>query len=211
MKHMGEVEMDIYLKSGKEEIRLPVIPGSYELQTKYNHSSAQIVTFGEASVKGTRGLDSFSISSFFPGSRVHGGYKTKGEFRSPLELVNKIKKWADRKSVVRVIITGTNVNEEFLITDFSHGESDATGDVNYSISFSQYRLPKVTESGTKNALKKRSEKKLTQTVYTVRSGETLKSIAKKFFGSSDKFRTLAKLNHISAPYKVKSGQVILLR
>lgn len=203
--------MDIYLKSGSDEIRLPVLPASYEVSAKYNHSGAEIVTFGEMSIKGTKGLDSFSLSSFFPGSNIHGGYKTRGGWKSPLVLTNKIKSWADGKKVVRVIITGTNVNEEFLITDFSHGESGAAGDVDYSISFMQYRRPTVAESGTKKALKKRRGKELTQTTYTVRKNDTLKSIAKKFLGSSAKFLTLAKLNHIPAPYKINIGQELLLK
>lgn len=203
--------MDIYLKCSKDEIRIPVLPSSYELVAKYNHASAEVVSFGEMSIKGTKGLDSFALSSFFPGSAVHGGYKSKGEFHSPLVLTNKIKSWADKKSVVRVIITGTNVNEEFLISDFSFGESDFTGDVNYSISFTQYRRPTVSESGTKKALKSRTKKGLTQSTYTVKSKDTLKSIAKKFFGKSSKYTTLAKLNHIASPYKIRVGQVILLK
>lgn len=203
--------MDIYLKCGNDEIRLPVLPAGYEVNSKYNHSSAQVVTFGEMAIKGTKGLDSFSLSSFFPGSNIHGGYKTRGGWKSPLVLTNKIKGWADKKKVVRVIITETNVNEEFLITDFTHGESGANGDVDYSISFMQYRRPTVVESGTKSTLKKRSKKELMQATYTVKKNDTLRSIAKKFFGSSAKFKTLAKLNHISAPYKINIGQELLLK
>lgn len=44
--------------------------------------------------------------------------------------------------------------------------------------------------------------------YTIKSGDTLGSISKKFFGTTTKWKEIAKANNISDPGKIKVGQMI---
>lgn len=44
--------------------------------------------------------------------------------------------------------------------------------------------------------------------YTVRKGDTLYSIAKKFYGDADRWKVIAKANDIKDPRKLKVGKVI---
>ena len=205
--------MDIYLKFSDTEIKLPVLAQSYEISTKQNNETVEIVSFGELLLKGNKGLKAISFSSFFPASSVHGGYQARARFQEPFTLVNRIVTRKDKKQTVRLIITETNINDEFLIDEFSYGQSDATGDVNYTISMTQYPRPKVTLSanGKKTLSQSRAKKTTESRTYTVGKNDTLKKIAKKFFGSSAKFKRLADLNHIAAPYKVTPGTVILIK
>lgn len=204
--------MQMILKQEKDTLKIPVLPPSWELLTGQDHKTVDIVTLGEILLKGTKKLDEISFSSFFPGSPVHGGYEVQAGFKEPLTLINKIKGWEKNKKAVRFIITETNVNAEFLITSFSFGQNDATGDYNYSICFKEYPRPEITFSsdGVTSLSSQRATKEIDKT-YTVKKGDTLKSIAKKKLGSSSKFKTLANINHISSPYKVTVGQVILLK
>lgn len=205
--------MDIYLKFSDLEIKIPVLPESFEISTKQNNETVQIVAFGDLLLKGGRGLKSLSFSSFFPASAAHAGYTVQAKFKEPFALCNAIEKRKDSRQTVRLIITETNINAEFLIDEFSYGQEDATGDVGYTISMTEYPRPKVTvtKNGQKALSRQRGQKTTEATTYTVRQGDTLKSIAKKFFGSSKKFTTLALLNHIEPPYKVTEGTVILIR
>lgn len=204
--------MDIYLKFDKTEIKFPVLPSSFEMSTKQNNTVVNVVTAGEINLTGKRGLKSISFSSFFPASSVHGGYKTRAKFAEPYALCNKIEKAKDTSKICRLLITETNINGEFLIDEFKYGINDGSGDIEFSISFSEYVRPKVTLkiSGVTTLASNRTYKAAAKT-YTVKSGDTLKSIAKKQLGSSKKFTKIAALNHIAAPYKIKSGQVLVLQ
>jgi hypothetical protein len=204
--------MDIYLICNRKTIRLPVLPSSFSIETKQNNQSVNIVHIGDINLIGNRGLKSLAFSSFFPLHEGKHGYQRHGKHREAYELTNTIEKWKDDGKVVRVLITGTNINSEYLIDDFSYGVEDGSGDVEYSITFSEYVRPKVNvRNGKKSALysNTRSTKEAPKT-YTVKSGDTLKSIAKKQLGSSKKFVAIAEINKIAAPYKIKAGQVLLL-
>ena len=82
-----------------------------------------------------------------------------------------------------------------IITSFQFGEDDGTSDITYSITMKDYRPPKYTETveggpGTcKNGEKKpekensRSDNKPKKKIHTVKGNDTLRSIAKKYYGS----------------------------
>lgn len=203
----------IHLIHEKTTIILPVTPESYSISSSQNHQTVNVIALGDLNLMGNKGLRELSFSSFFPFSKVHGGYTAQDAFKNPFTLCKTIQSWKDRKKIVRVVITGTNINTEFLIKDFSYSQSDGSGDVYYSLAFSEYVRPKVTiKTGTVVSLaKNRSTKKAKTKTYKVKKGDTLKSIAKAKLGSSAKFKELAKLNKISSPYKLKVGQVIKIK
>lgn len=205
--------MKIHLMRDKKVLTLPVTPESYSLSTSQNNQTVNIVSLGDINLMGNKGLKELSFSSFFPGEKIHGGYQAQAAFRSPFVLCNTILNWKNNKQIIRVIITGTNINTEFLINEFSYEQKDATGDVYYSIALSEYVRPKVTlKIGNVVSLAKNRSKKLNEVqFYTVKKGDTLKKIAKAKLGSSKKFKKLAQLNLISAPYKLTAGQVIKIK
>lgn len=201
--------MDIYI----DDWRLPVLPDSYTITTGQNNQTVDAVALGAINLKGKRRLNEITFSSFFPLHEGRQGYQRHGSHREAFALCNKFLKKKDDSAVVRLIITETNINGEFLIDEFSFGQQDGSGDVYYTMKLSEYVRPKVAvKNGGKSALyeNSRDQKETATETYTVKHGDTLKSIAKAKLGSSDKFTELAALNHISAPYEVKSGQVILL-
>lgn len=205
--------MEIYLICEEKTLRLPVLPAQFSVVTKQNNKNVNIVNIGDISLIGNRGLKGLSFSSFFPLLEGRHGYERHGRHREAYSLTNKIESWKDKGKIVRVLITGTNINAEYLIDEFSYGVSDGSGDVEYSISFSEYVRPKVSViNGKKSALYSQSRAQKTAPLsYTVRNGDTLKSIAKKQLGSSAKFTAIASLNKIAPPYKVSAGQVLILK
>ena len=42
--------------------------------------------------------------------------------------------------------------------------------------------------------------------YTIKKGDTLGKIAKRFYGNSSKYKIIAEVNNISNPDKIKVGQ-----
>lgn len=172
--------MEIWLKCGKEEIQLPILPPTFEVSLDTGHGSITVHTFGEVLLLGKRGLKTLELSSFFPGQEYNFAQYKKD--RAPIKYVNKINGWLEK--VIRVIITGSNVNRRFVITAFKYSE-DSTVDVNYTLSLKEYRMPTLKS--------KRSQKDKDKT-YTVKKGDTLKSIAKKMTGSSKNASNIYKKN-----------------
>lgn len=205
--------MEIYLSAEKKTIRIPVLPDGFEIQTKQNNQTVNITKIGDINLSGNRGLKGIAFSSFFPLYEGKHGYERHGSHKEPYVLVNTIEKWKDKSQPVRLIITQSNVNAEFLIDEFSYGPKDGSGDIEYTINLSEYIRPKVSvKNGKKSALYSSSRStKAVPVTYTVRKGDTLKSIAKKQLGSSKKFTEIASKNHIAAPYKVEAGTVLLLK
>ena len=204
--------MQMILKADKESLKIPVLPDSWDIITGQNHQTVDVVTFGEVLLKGKRKLDEISFSSFFPYSKNNGSYEVQAAFKEPLTLINKISGWKEKGKVVRLIITETNINKEFLITGFDWGQHAGSGDYYYTLSLKEYTRPKIyySSDGVTSLSKARQEKEAPKT-YTVKKKDTLKKIAKKQLGSSKKFKDLAKLNFIPSPYKVKEGQVLILK
>ncbi|MBR3552989.1 MAG: LysM peptidoglycan-binding domain-containing protein [Clostridia bacterium] len=199
--------MDIYI----DDLRLPVLPASYTVTDKQNNKRETVVQAGELNLFGTRGLRELGFSSFFPFSSEAGGYTRHGSHREPFALVNKIVKKKE-SGPVRVIITETNINEEFLIEDFKFEQNDATGDVSYEISFSEYVRPRVAvKNGSESALYESRQTRTTAAdTYTVRPGDTIKSVAKSQTGKAANWEQIATLNHLKAPYTITSGQVLIV-
>ncbi len=203
----------IHLVQEKTVFILPVTPESYSISSSQNNQTVNIVSLGDLNLMGNKGLKELSFSSFFPASNIHGGYKTQAAFKNPFTLCKTIQNWKDGKKIVRAVITGTNINTEFLIKDFSFEQKDGSEDVYYTLALTEYVRPKVKiKTGAVVSLaKNRSTKTNNTRLYTVKKGDTLKKIAKAKLGSSAKFKELAKLNSISSPYKLKAGQVIKIK
>lgn len=205
--------MKIHLMQEKTVLTLPVTPESYNVSTSQNNQTVNIISLGDLNLMGNKGLKELSFSSFFPANKVHGGYAAQAAFKEPFSLCNRLINWKNGKKIVRVIITGTNINTEYLINEFSYEQKDATGDIYYSIALSEYVRPKVTlkVGNVVTLASNRGKKESGEQFYTVKKGDTLKSIAKAKLGSSSKFKKLAQLNLIDAPYKLTPGQVIKIK
>lgn len=181
--------MQIWLKSGRSTVRLPVLPGAYEVTDKQNNTVLNVVDLGEISIFGKRGLQEVKFSCFFP---AH--YDTYCEFtniRKPSYYVKKIQGMKE-SGPIKLIITGANLKTQYTIESFTWGESDGTGDINYSIDFKEYRFPNIPKSkvvkkapaAPKAAQRPAPAKKAART-YTVKKGDCLCAIAKRLTGSSN--------------------------
>ena len=102
-------------------------------------------------------------------------------------------KLAGKGTVLRLMVTETNINIDVTISDFECTDYGGYGNKKYSLEFVQYRSLKVY---TTDELKivKFVKKTVTRPAaaapknkgsYTVKSGDNLWSIARKFYGAPD--------------------------
>ena len=128
--------MEIWLK-GSKAVQIPVLPPEYSVTSKQNNVTVNVITKGEVTLKGKRGLQEISFSSFFP-KRYDSAYCSVRNLKSPTEYVRTIEKMK-REGTVKLIITGTPINYRVTIESFEWGENDGTGDISYTLTFKEYR------------------------------------------------------------------------
>ena len=192
--------MQIWLKQGNIKFRFAVIPSEYEVTSESNNTQVNINSLGEINLLGKRKLKNVSFSSFFPYQPYSFCQHTA--FPSPkgsVELIEKMK----NNGVVRLTMTGTQINMDCTIESFVYGENDGTKDINFTLDFKEYskgktKTKKKKETVSKKKVKQvstsRQAKKVKSTTYTVKKGDSLTKIAKKITGSSANWKAIYNQN-----------------
>lgn len=209
------MEFWLISESENERLRLPVPPSEFELNTGFNNTTVNINDAGEINLIGNKKLDSINLSSFFP-NQVYS-FCDYYDFPKPYECVNLIKKWQFSKKPIRLIITETDINHTVTIEDFSHKEKDGTRDVYFSLTLKEFRYLKVQSQEkqentqkTTEGLKERPDNRVTPKEHTVKQGETLAFISKKYYNTTSKWTDIKKINAIKDEKKLRIGQVLKL-
>lgn len=217
--------MEIWLKQGKEELQFPVLVSNFEITSPQNNQTVITNALGEINIKGTRGLRTLSLSSFFPRPKNNYGndiVEYTG-FEKPYTYVKKIERWKRKKGVpCKCILTGV-LNMWCLIENFVYGEQDGTGDVYFTIELKEYiKLKPVKNKTKKKKLNKkqtkikqpetkRQTKEIKTTTYRVKKGDTLAKIAKKCTGDSNNLLAIANQNNIENPNRIDMGQELVIK
>ncbi len=209
--------MEIWLKQGTEELRLPVLPSNYSFLQSNKNTTVDIANFGEVTIIGQKALASTSISSFFP-NKNYSFVANKNDLKAKT-CVNLIKSWMDNP--IRLIITGTNVNILMTIESFNYSEQDATGDIYYTLDLKEYRIPKLTVQSNiilnnkstkieKSQIIRESKLVKTMTVI-VKEGDTLMGIAKKITGNEANYIAIMNQNKIMNAKNLRVGQKLVIK
>ena len=207
---------EIWFKTKDKAIRLPIIPSEFERVIPANYETNNVIGLGDIATFGGNGLAQLSLSSFFPNHEY--SFNAYSNVPKPYDMVSHFKDWKNKGTVVRVILTGTDVNQEMYITNFSYGERDGTGDVYYTIDLLEYRpitIPVINENNSSNTQNtsrptennSSNANTSTQKTHKVKKGDCLWDIAKKYLGkgsdypkikeaNKSKYKSLAKNNII---------------
>lgn len=184
-------DIQVYLEEANnksKKIQLPVVPASFIIDDGQNNVVVNITSLGDANLPGKKSLRELTLSSFFPNQDY--GFLVCKRKKNPYSYIDWLRKRKNNGTIMRVIITGADINFTCLIEKLEYGEDDASGDVNYTIELKEYVTLKSSESKkTSSRLSKDPPK-----TYTVKKGDTLKKIAKKYLGSASKSKSLYKKN-----------------
>ena len=205
--------MEMYLKKDDKDIfRFPILPAAINVQDYAIINDSNITGLGDVTVFGGKGLRTIEISSFFPNPKKKYYFVSYTDYPKQYDCVNKIKKWMDKGEVLRFIVTGTEINFQVRITDFEYSEQDGTRDVYFTINLKEYRKIKIssttpkkkkTDNKTRTDTKETSSK-TKQKTYTVKSGDTLYDIAKKYYGKGSDYKKIIEKNKSKYPSLAKS-------
>ncbi len=216
-------------------VQFPVAPS--ELSTKINgrNETTVLMNEGEVNIIKKTGLTDIEFEVLLPNFKYPFSVYPSG-FQPATFYLDKLKKLKNSDKPFEFIVNRMMPNGNLLfdtnmivtLEDYEILESAENGfDVNVRIQLKQYRdygnkkinlkaatMPNSSTSKTATKAvveqKRPTTGKETPKTHTVKSGETLWVIAKKYLGDGSKYNELAKINNISNPNTIKAGQVIKL-
>lgn len=234
----GLTEFDLLEDLGSAGLRLPVAPmDRFNRTLAAGFTSANVVNLGEViSHQGAR-LSTVTFQSILPDYDHFEGDSVilpvwahqptnQFPFEDPRVISNMLYRMTKLGVVFRLLITRPNatggpitsnrdvdINMFAVIDNYEDWEEDGS-DVWYNISFKQWRpvnVKKVTRSSTtgtaRTTVTRPGQAKIPAT-YKIVKGDTLPSIALRFFKDSRRWRDIAALNGILHPNNIKVGQIL---
>mgnify|MGYP000869555914 FL=1 len=191
------------------ELVLPVTPPRFEVSHGINIETINIHTLGDVALAGYGTLPTFKVECMFPAKNY--SFLQPGAVLEPYVYVDIFKYWCDNRTVLRFIVSDTTVNIPVLISDVAYGEKDGTGDVYATITTHKYReLSAVQTSNTGNGARNAEKTTAAVQVYTIKPGDTLSAICRKYYGDASLYPKLASYNGIKNPHLIYAGNTIKL-
>lgn len=204
--------MEVWLGKDDDKFQLPITPSEIRKSIAPLLNGTNINSLGPIIMFGGKGLSSMNISSFFPNQKY--GFVEVSKLLKPYDYVSKIEKWCNEGAEIRIVVTGTSINFTSIIENFSYYECDGTGDVFFNIDIKEYRKPNiiVIENVEQPKVPQRDPPPPPPKTYTVKKGDCLWNIAKKFYGDGSKYTIINNANKdkIKNPNLIYPGQVFVI-
>jgi LysM repeat protein len=211
---------NFYIKDGSDVLTFPITPGELSIKVGSNNSVVTLIDEGDINILKSPSLTEISFDARFPMRK----YPYSREVSSFETYFNKFKELKEEKKSFRFIVARTtpggkrtwDTNMLVSLEDLELNESSDEGDdVIISFTLKQYKeygvkTVKVTvdtsnsnkpsgsgqNQSTSTAEKPRSDDNRTKKsqTYTVKSGDCLWNIAKKFYGDATKWKKIYEAN-----------------
>lgn len=216
--------VDIYITeiAKKKTIRLPMLPEEIDVSTGTSTTTYSVLDLGDVGVPKGETLEEITWDGTFPGTPRKGAPYLRG-WMDPAALVAQFNAWRSSRATLRVLVTGTPINEQVYVNTFQPKYSGGYGDISYSLSlykdidivlgFQAVTTAKVTPAAKRAAVVKSA-------TYTVVKGDSLWGIAQHKLGNGSRYPELYALNQalIDArnkkygmpKYTIYAGQVLKL-
>ena len=222
----------VYLGKG---LLLPVAPESLKMKINGKNETMTLINDGEINLIKTAGLTDISFECMLPQLQKYpfavytSGFKTASYYLEKIEaLKTSLKPF--QFIVSRMTPDGNNLfstNIKCTLEDYTINEKAKNGfDVYVSLELKQYReystkTVEITIKQAKTTVKKTTTRSTStsssttsssSTTYTVKKGDCLWNIAKKFYGSGSKYTVIYNANKdkISNPNLIYPGQVLTI-
>ena len=188
--------VDIYVreKDGSREIRFPILPEDFIFSKGDSiFITCNILGRGEVAIPSGTELSVYSWESEFPGSLRKNDAMMRGTWQDPKNYCSIIEDWKRQGTKLNLLITGYPVNVDVYCDEFKTKGAGPFGDIVYEISFVEARDITIT---TNNASTSQPTQRSAATVntYTIKSGDSLWSIAEKLYGSGAKWQVIYNAN-----------------
>lgn len=209
----------------------PIAPSKVQVKIGNNNKTVTLINEGEVNIIKTVGLKEISFDLLLPNVQYPFAVYQNG-FQKAEYYINLLQALKDNGTKFQFILTrkmqnGTNLfNTNLTVTleDFAYTDDAKEGyDIKASIKLKEWRnygtktMKLVSISGDAAAAVISEERAPSAnepkagTTYTVQKGDTLWSIAKRFYGSGSQYGKIVNANpSISNPNLIYSGQVLTI-
>ena len=190
-------------------VRYPIAPGKITVSFDNKNKTYDLLNGGEFNIPKTPGLAEYSFELLLPMSQYPFAVYEDG-FKSAYYYLDLLEKLKNEKKIFEYILTRSTPKGELIsdnnlkvtLEDFKTTEDVKDGfDVRVSVKLKQYnyvstKIVKVSEDGTTKTENKRdtSSAPTGGGTYTVKSGDTLEKISKKFYGVFSKWKQIYEAN-----------------
>lgn len=197
----------LWHNNGEERIYLTVNPAEIRVSRPNENRVVSLAMGGTVNIWGGRGLREVVLTTFLPSesSPFYSG-------TSPDSVLAMLRRWQDSGDPIRLILSGSDINDAFLIEDLTELLREGDQDVGIALSLREYKFKSALAElagGTPSTAKREDERVLPRT-YTVVKGDTLWAIASRFYGDGTRWRELAAKNSVADPRKLPIGKVLTL-
>lgn len=197
-----------YFKIGSDLLTFPITPGELTIKSGSNNKVVTLINEGDINILKSPSLTEVSFEARFP-MRKYPYSREARDFEHYLRQFEKLK--TEKKSFRFIVARSTpsgkktwGTNLLVALEDVELQESaDEGDDVIVSISLKQYKeygvktLPNSynkTSTSTSNKPRSNDNKTKSPDAYTVKSGDCLWNIAKKYYGSGAKYTVIYNAN-----------------
>lgn len=188
--------VDIYIreKSGKREIRIPLIPEEIQFQDgDAIVVSYDIMGLGEVAIPSGTELGKWAWKSEFPGFNRQDDPMIRGLWFEPNDYDRVLNDWKEKGTELNLLVTGYPINADVYLQKYHGTASGAFGDISYEIGFIEARSIVVTTTKAEQTAATTRPASASST-YTIKSGDTLWGISLKFYGTGTKWGTIYDAN-----------------
>jgi len=196
----------LWHNNGEERIYFTVNPAEINISRPNENRCLSLAMGGTVNAWGGRGLRDVKLKTFLPceGSPFYSG-------QPPETILAMLKRWQDSGDPVRLILSGSDVNDAFLIEDVTETFREGDKDIGLTVSLREYKFKSALAAlagGTAPPV--RADERPERKSYTVMKGDTLWDIACRYYGDGAKWKTLAEKNGVADPRKLPVGKVLEL-
>lgn len=177
--------MTISLATESMSVVFPVLPTELRVQVATNHGTVNINAWGEYLMLGKTGLKTLTLASFFPAQ----DYPFARMVMSPYTYISQLESMRTGSSVCQLTVSDTPLSMPCVISSFSFGEKDSSGDVYFELGLTEYRYIKgqePTKGTTATGLTKRPTSRwaTVEKNITYYPGDSLGNVLGRAIGSS---------------------------
>lgn len=216
--------MDVYLteKLTGSGIALSMLPEQIEHKSGASFQRYNIINIGPVEVHNGNELQEFSWNGQLPKrSMILMAFVRAWHWQPPEQIERIIRGWEENGTILNFMVTETNINHDVKIREFDitlKGENFW----NYSIELAEHKELKIYTvqemAKRKTSSKTRAMSNVTyaremQISYTIKTGDTLWNLAKRYLGDGAQYTRLYELNRDvigNDPSILVAGTVITL-
>ncbi len=201
--------MGIYLKQLSDKSKnftFPSMPKeSIKITRQTSYQDYDIIGTGRKSFPSGMQNSPVEWSGTFFGNNRKNMSSLVQKYVKPADCIAKLTAWQNSGTPLNLIVSEAGINMDVTISKFVYRPTGGFGDYVYEITFTPFVELKVyttKELSTSKSAKKKSKKSRTNTkktstkkkTYTIKKGDTLCKISKKYYKTESKWKTIYNAN-----------------